>query len=633
MRSTSNVSVYVHSILVLLLVFMSTQSGLAQITPHPENFLIPDSLLDSSLTKKQNYLSVKGLHSIYDPDSALIYFKQAEYLAKQSGDSTAMLASALDMGHFLMSKGIYGKALDYMYTGIAMAEAKGDSSRQLFFLNWQARVFTELGDHEKAIEVCESALTLKPKSALVPFIKSTFGKALTQLGRFTEAEIVYMDAYENFSGKGEKIGSHMVAARLASLYQKTGDVTRAREFATKVIPSWKELGAYESFITTTMALMRIDSAEGALEDGIAKGHHILEEVEGRNYLSSSIAVTDLLASLYEANDDYPNALKFTRLADSLRKEYELDKVKINLAVMEAEFTNERLLANFHLVEEQQKAQSYLLFGLAGGLVLFLIVGLLMFRSNRRTRLFNITLKRKNQALDMQNASLDQLNQEKDMLMQIVAHDLKSPLNSVRGLSELLETMGELTPQQIGILQQMDKAVGKGLDLIRNLLDLSALESGKLDPKPKQVELSTILEKIRSEFSLKAEKKSISLNLKLPDSPVSLQTDPSHYERIVENLVSNAIKYSPRGKRVWIELSSDFRETQTIVRDEGPGISAEDQEKMFGKFQRLTARPTGGESSNGLGLAIVKALADQLKGTIEVDSQLGKGTEFAFTLPS
>ena len=619
--------------MVLLLVILSGQTTLAQTTPHPENFLIPDSLLDSSLTKKQSYLSVKGLHSIYNPDSALIYFKQAEYLAERSGDSTAMLASALDMGHFLMSKGIYAKALDYMYSGIAMAEALGDTSRKLFFLNWQARVLTELGDHEEAVEICESALTLKPKSAFVPFIKSTYGKALTRAGRYTEAEIIYSETYEHFFNKGEKIGTHMVAARLASLYQKTGEVDRAREFASKVIPSWKDLGAYESFITTSMALMRIDSMNGDFEAGINKGHNILQEVEGRNYLSFSIEVADLMASLYEANDDYPNALLFTRKAESLRKEYELDKVKINLAVMEAEFTNERLLANFHLVEEQQKAQSYLLFGLAGGLVLFLIVGLLLFRSNRRTRLFNTTLKRKNQALDLQNASLDQLNQEKDMLMQIVAHDLKSPLNSVRGLSELLETMGELTPQQIGVLQQMDKAVGKGLDLIRNLLDLSALETGKLEPKPQKVELSSILEKITSEHAHKAEKKSISLNLKLPHSPVSLHTDPSHYERIVENLVSNAIKYSPRGKRVWIELTTDSRETQTVVRDEGPGISPEDQEKMFGKFQRLTARPTGGESSNGLGLAIVKALADQLEGTIEVDSQLGEGTEFAFTLPS
>ena len=153
----------------------------------------------------------------------------------------------------------------------------------------------------------------------------------------------------------------------------------------------------------------------------------------------------------------------------------------------------------------------------------------------------------------------------------------------------------------------------------------------MSTQSREIELSGLLRKITSEYELKASKKSISLHLDLPEKPVAIQTDPSHYERIVENLISNAIKYSPQGRRVWIELLEGTQITKTVVRDEGPGISPEDQSKLFGKFQKLSARPTGGESSNGLGLAIVKAFSDQIGAQIEVESQLGAGTEFALVL--
>ena len=101
---------------------------------------------------------------------------------------------------------------------------------------------------------------------------------------------------------------------------------------------------------------------------------------------------------------------------------------------------------------------------------------------------------------------------------------------------------------------------------------------------------------------------------------------------MENLVSNAIKFSQRGTEVGIMSIAEPNRVILEVSDQGPGISLEDQRKLFGKFQKLSARPTGGEHSSGLGLAIVKSLVDKLGGDIEVKSELGKGAIFRVVLP-
>jgi signal transduction histidine kinase len=111
------------------------------------------------------------------------------------------------------------------------------------------------------------------------------------------------------------------------------------------------------------------------------------------------------------------------------------------------------------------------------------------------------------------------------------------------------------------------------------------------------------------------------------------TDVDFLGRIFDNLLSNAIKFSPPEKSVKVAIHSFNESIKIIIKDEGPGFSDADKQLMFQKFKKLSARPTGGESSNGLGLAIVKTLVDRLNGTISLESTLGAGAEFTVTLPS
>jgi signal transduction histidine kinase len=135
------------------------------------------------------------------------------------------------------------------------------------------------------------------------------------------------------------------------------------------------------------------------------------------------------------------------------------------------------------------------------------------------------------------------------------------------------------------------------------------------------------------FQLQAKAKNITLHATVSITEGILHTDEEALTRILDNLLSNALKFSPPGKQIFISQQVTSAGVQIAIRDEGPGISEEDQQKMFKKFQRLTSIPTQGESSTGLGLAIVKALTEKIGGVILVQSTIGVGTTFTLGIPT
>ena len=242
------------------------------------------------------------------------------------------------------------------------------------------------------------------------------------------------------------------------------------------------------------------------------------------------------------------------------------------------------------------------------------------------------IEHQNEILSKRNHQLSELNHEKDTLMNIVAHDLKSPLNRIFGLVRILEMTGEPSPAQREYLKLIKNSTKAGSDLITDLLDVNSFsESGNV-PKIAPVKLEELLtEKIES-LSSASEAKHIQLELRY-NLPREFATDLDYVGRIVDNLLTNAIKFSKPNRTVHIDGSYVHKSVRFSVRDHGPGFTEQDKQFLFQRFKKLSARPTAGESSNGLGLAIVKTLVDRLGGTIELVSEPGKGSEFIVTIPS
>ncbi len=231
--------------------------------------------------------------------------------------------------------------------------------------------------------------------------------------------------------------------------------------------------------------------------------------------------------------------------------------------------------------------------------------------------------------------LTELNQLKNKFLGMASHDLRNPLSSMKGFSEILlsgdEDIGELNDAQKELVTTINRSCNDLLSLLNNLLDVSMIESGKFRINIKDESIKELLQERVKLNRVIAEKKEISIREDFAEMPNGL-FDRERILQVVDNLISNAIKFSPLGSEIRVSLLKEGENALIKVKDEGPGISPEDQDKLFGEFQKVGTKTTGGEKSTGLGLSIVKRIIEAHNGTIKVSSALGAGSEFMFTLP-
>jgi signal transduction histidine kinase len=244
---------------------------------------------------------------------------------------------------------------------------------------------------------------------------------------------------------------------------------------------------------------------------------------------------------------------------------------------------------------------------------------------------SIEIQKQNEVLARQNQQLNDLNVEKQQIIGVVSHDLKGPFNRIFALMQLMSMSGDnLTDDQKEYIGKIHQIAVDGLNMVRNLLDSRKIEEKVLDLTMESIELEPFVSSFVKNYKNVADRKKIELHFKSPDG-VIVVADRLYLNRILDNLLSNAIKFSEQEKNVTVSIKDNKENVLLTVADEGPGISEEDQKKLYLKFQKLTARPTGGESSTGLGLSIVKTLIEKMGGAISCRSQLGKGAAFSITL--
>lgn len=233
-----------------------------------------------------------------------------------------------------------------------------------------------------------------------------------------------------------------------------------------------------------------------------------------------------------------------------------------------------------------------------------------------------------------NERLAEANRQLNELIQMAVHDLKNPLHGLRMAHEMLQSMNGASAEadRLGLLNGNIAAIDRMTALITNLLQLNELEQGAIHSHPEVLDVRNLLEGVIRDYRLRAEAKHITLMTSSNADTVIWSLDSKLFEQVLDNLLSNAIKYSPLGGVVLVRLASDSSSLRIEIQDEGAGVSPEDMKKLFGKFVRLSARPTGGEHSTGLGLSIVKKMVEAMNGKVWCESENGKGATFIVELP-
>lgn len=237
-------------------------------------------------------------------------------------------------------------------------------------------------------------------------------------------------------------------------------------------------------------------------------------------------------------------------------------------------------------------------------------------------------------MENQKDLLVELNEEKNRFLGIAAHDLRSPISVIQMYAKTYLDFYEknLTDQQINLIETI---LGKSkymLSMLEDLLDISKIESGIHEMEPKETEYVSFVDNIIANHQLIAQKKEMTITFESKIPATLINIDEINMERVLSNLVQNAIKYSYRGSAIIVRLSLDNNQIKTEVIDTGIGIPLEKQKDLFKPFISLISKGTEGEKSVGLGLNIVKKIVEAHHGSVGVISDLGKGSNFYFMLP-
>ncbi|MFN8393601.1 MAG: tetratricopeptide repeat-containing sensor histidine kinase [Bacteroidia bacterium] len=519
----------------------------------------------------------------------------------------------------------------------------------------------------------------------------SIGLVQTQLKQFDKALQSLRQARKAYLAAGSRRGELTALHNMAVIYTQQGDTTGARkqylenlqraigtEYWVVLAATYNNLGNLMNFKTegdsalayfekaleykrkrpnnasignTMLNITRVYLERGEFDKAEAK----LKEAEAL-ILESAVKerIIDyhkIAGELYLAKGDYrASALHFQQQAviqDSLYEPQMTEQAARLEAAYDAKSQKREieLLSQASTLKDEEKARLRWITGsiTAGLAVSLTILVILLSRGRQRAKMLSILsqknteIKRQqqeivlqNQALSLQNLRLESVNREKDGLIGIVAHDLRAPLNRSAALAELVASLGPMTPEQERFLNMIKKVSEDGARLIQDILELNAYENQQLRVELGRANLSDLVEMSVHAFSRQAAEKDITIEWE--QRTVWGRTDEKLLARIMDNLLSNAVKFTPKGRQVRLSISSDAERHWISIKDQGPGFSDQDKAGMFQKFQRLSARPTGGESSTGLGLSIVQTLAQRIQATIQVESEFGKGTTFKIGIP-
>jgi signal transduction histidine kinase len=298
--------------------------------------------------------------------------------------------------------------------------------------------------------------------------------------------------------------------------------------------------------------------------------------------------------------------------------------QVALLTKEKELQSQDLLGKEKQLAENTRIQNLVIALLAVTFSSLVTIILLYRKRTQQSRQIEI----QNQELEKRNTELITLNDEKNHFIKILAHDLRTPINHVQGLAQLFLLSNPSLPEdQRMIIENISESSVRLNKMITNILDVDSIENGRAKVFMDEVNINALVQQVVKSFEKQALKKDIELSFSTNTGQPRIKGDSLILIQVFENLISNAIKFSSRDKKIVVNVQENSTAIRVEVRDQGPGLSKEDKQVLFQKYQSLSAKPTGGEGSIGIGLSIVKKYVELMGGTVWCESELNQGATF------
>lgn len=515
--------------------------------------------------------------------------------------------------------GNYQEAINHYLVTLDLARVEKSREYEIAALSDIAIVYSEIKQPQKAREVYLQCLKIALEQGEINTTISSYtniGAIYNQLDQPDSALFFLNNALE-LSNR------YNLNQTLPVIYNNTGNVYFRKKNFTRAIEYFRLNKQIHDSTGNKSDLWydNLNIADCHLEAGLydSATHYLDIALDISRQLKSRQKEADsysLYTKLYEKLGRYKQAYTFQK------KWYSLDTALVNetsgktIAEMQERFNaRDREKQNKLLVSEvdreKLKNKNLSLLVLAAFIIALLVgISLLIYRKA------NLRLQEVNFQIQKQKEKMAILNKEKNTLIGIVSHDLGAPLASIGMWSNLLAKEDNLTTDQQKALERIRASAQDGEKLIRNILEVEREGSKRERIELEETDIASYLNWIVGEFQGMADAKGIKLEFPDTVSGVFLLTDQAIFRRIIENLVSNAIKYTEPGKSVYVKLVNTDGHVELIVEDEGVGIPESKQNLLFTPYANIGNRTTDGEASSGLGLSIVKRLVNELNGTIQ-----------------
>lgn len=517
-------------------------------------------------------------------------YSRSLQIFEESGDTVSSGDCANNIGLLYYRQGNYSEALNCFLKGIKLWREIKDNRREAISLHNIANIYSETGEFDKTLEYFFLALSIEEK------ISDRHGEAdtLQAIGNTYFKQKNHTSALD-FTNRsltiskqiGNKNSEAKALSNLGSILAATGDYETALYTIQSGLELYKKIHNKSGEAECLRDIGKFHILNGSCESAfpyLKKALQLAEELQSKS-LSSQIH--QQFTAAYTLAENYRLALEHSELSASIERQLfsKENSERIN-----------QLQAIYELETARHESEIH--------------------------RLKTIELAEANRLL------ID-LNRQKSDFLTIASHDLKNPLSNVTMLSKLLRKEADhLTAAEVAdFASDIQVITERMFRLVKKFLDINALEAGKITPVFTETDITALIQELIHSFRPISKTKSIQIIFNEGQEHIKTVVDETMLTEVIDNLVSNALKYSPREKKVEIRLEKKPTGFLVAVQDEGPGISETDKQRLFKSFARLSALPTAGEDSSGLGLFITKKMVELLGGTIYCESTEGNGATF------
>ena len=585
--------------------------------------LLETSYAQSSaeVTFQQNLVLCQNLANSGVFDSAITYCQKAEQLGERMGSGFKIKALTA-LGDYYRLSSSFDMAIKTLLEAQKLSETEHEDTLSSSIYNSLAPIYLSFGQADKALLMMEKRISLIKKLGK----DEQLGKAYTNLasvyahsGQLELAKEQLEVAIQLLIQQQESSNMTRALFLLGSIEMELNQLDKAEIHFKKSLALAKELQMTPMELEGYMALAKVCFLKKDYDTSIAFCEEAkkLTQPSGFNYELEYLY--SILYDNYKAKRDFEAALS-AHEQRTVYKDSLLNDAKVQaIADTEAKYENEKKeRENEFLIKENSllSSRNNLFLLLIGSLIISLLVFGWLYYALRKNR-----------------ARLALSNQTKDKLFSIIAHDLRGPVVSFRGVTEnltyLLDQDDFDRAKSLG--RSMDQAALKVNALLDNLLDWSRIQTEKIPYQPQSIQLHTLVSDVINDHQALAVAKDIEVKVE-SEAPTQAWIDPAGIATVIRNLINNAIKFTANGGQIQVIVSPNGKMAELMVKDNGIGMTTDKQNKLFNEQFIESRRGTKGEKGTGIGLHICQDLIRINQGNIKVRSQLGEGTTFTINLP-